>query len=213
MTDPYPGIRDDIARYYAHRLMDHGPTFRGVDWSSLVSQNLRFRKLLEVITDPTEHCTLTDYGCGYGALLDVLNDRLANVTYQGYDLSPRMIEQAKALHHGNPAVTFGSNAENLVPTDYTVASGIFNVRLNTPAPLWEGYVRHTLDHMAGITTGAFAFNVLTAYSDLDKRRDDLYYGDPVYWFSYCRERFSPYVALAHDYPLYEFTIYVRLSSR
>jgi hypothetical protein len=40
-------------------------------------------------------------------------------------------------------------------------------------------------------------------------RDDLYYADPLFFFDYCKTRFSRFVTLIHDYPLYEFTILVR----
>ena len=51
--------------------------------------------------------------------------------------------------------------------------------------------------------------MLTTYSDADKQRDDLFYADPLRVFDICKQRFSPRVALLHDYPLYEFTIIVR----
>ncbi len=41
-------------------------------------------------------------------------------------------------------------------------------------------------------------------------RTDLYYGDPIFFFEHCRTTFGRHVALLHDYPLYEFTILVRL---
>ena len=55
----------------------------------------------------------------------------------------------------------------------------------------------------------FGFNVLTLYSDADKRRADLYYADPLELFTHCRLTFSRFVTLLHDYPLYEFTLLVR----
>ena len=51
--------------------------------------------------------------------------------------------------------------------------------------------------------------MLSTYSDPDKRRDDLFYADPGSFFDLCKQRFSPRVALLHDYPLYEFTVIVR----
>jgi hypothetical protein len=51
--------------------------------------------------------------------------------------------------------------------------------------------------------------MLTSYADREKQRSDLYYADPMFFFDYCKRRFSPRIALLHDYPLYEFTILVR----
>ena len=55
----------------------------------------------------------------------------------------------------------------------------------------------------------FAFNMLTSYSDPDRMRSDLFYGDPRHFFDHAKRTFSKQVALLHDYGLYEFTILVR----
>ena len=53
------------------------------------------------------------------------------------------------------------------------------------------------------------FNALTLYSDVEKRRGDLFYADPLAVFDRCKRQYSRFVTLLHDYPLYEFTIMVR----
>jgi len=57
----------------------------------------------------------------------------------------------------------------------------------------------------------FSFNMLTRYSDADRmaQRPDLFYGDPLFFFDFCKCEFSRNVALLHDYGLYDFTILVR----
>ena len=66
-----------------------------------------------------------------------------------------------------------------------------------------------LDAMAQASTRGFAFNMLSTFSDPDRRRPDLYYADPRVVFGACKERYSERVALLHDYPLWEFTTIVR----
>jgi len=90
-----------------------------------------------------------------------------------------------------------------------VASGIFNVKLDTPTVDWERYVRDTLGTINALSRKGFAFNVLTKYSDADFMRPNLYYADPLFFFDYCKTNYSRFVTLLHDYPLYEFTIVVR----
>ena len=63
--------------------------------------------------------------------------------------------------------------------------------------------------LAALGRRGFAFNALTRYSDADRRRPDLYYADPLELFDRCKRTYSRFVALLHDYPLYEFTIVVR----
>jgi hypothetical protein len=74
-------------------------------------------------------------------------------------------------------------------------------------------VLSTLDRMHALSQRGFAFNMLTVHSDAEKMRDDLYYGDPEFFLGHCLARFSRHVALLHDYPLYEFTVLVRLGGR
>ena len=67
----------------------------------------------------------------------------------------------------------------------------------------------TLAAINGLSKRGFAFNVLTKYSHPEFQRPDLYYADPLFLFDYCKTKFSRFVTLLHDYPLYEFTLLVR----
>ena len=48
----------------------------------------------------------------------------------------------------------------------------------------------TIDRLAALSTRGFAFNMLTSYSDPEYMRDDLYYGDPRFFFDHCKRRHS-----------------------
>ncbi len=205
---PSPEILQTVDRYYSAKLRQFGATHRGVDWSTASSQELRFERLLQVL-DGIDEASLIDFGCGYGALLDYLGANGRRVAYRGFDISQAMIEAALARHAGVAHASFTADVSHLVPADYVVASGIFNVKLGHTPEAWWDYVSQTLAVMQSLCRRGFAFNMLTAYSDADKQRDDLFYADPLRVFDTCRQRFSPRVALLHDYPLYEFTIIVR----
>jgi SAM-dependent methyltransferase len=178
-----------------------------VDWNSTESQELRFDQLLRVAEREPGRFSLNDYGCGYGALVAHLDRRGLDVAYSGFDLSASMLEHARREH---PGASFVGTEQELAPADYTVSSGVFNVKLDVPAEEWREYVLATLETLARLSAKGFAFNMLTSYSDADKMRDDLYYGDPRFFFDHCKRVFSRDVALLHDYGLYEFTTIVRL---
>ena len=158
--------------------------------------------------DPTS-CSLLDYGCGYGALLDHLAGLGRTGPYTGYDVAPEMVAAARVRHAAREGATFTGSDATLAPHDYVVASGIFNVKLETPAAAWHDHVLVTLDRLNALARRGFAFNLLSLYSDPEKRQERLYYGDPRELFDRCQRLYSPRVALLHDYPLYEFTILVR----
>jgi SAM-dependent methyltransferase len=198
-----------VERYYEERLRAHGATARGVDWASEDSQRLRFEQLLRLLPGGGGPFTVVDYGCGYGALAGYLRERGFAFSYRGFDISPAMVAEAGRLWGGFPAVSFVDREADLGPADYVLASGIFNVKLDTSDDEWAAYLRETLVRMKAIALEGLAFNVLSRYSDPPRRRADLYYADPLSLFDYCKTELSPRVALLHDYPLYEFTVLVR----
>jgi SAM-dependent methyltransferase len=193
-------------QYYERKLAEHGPTARGVDWNSEQSQDLRFASLCTVIEGDLEASVL-DYGCGYGALLGYLRTRGHRGPYMGFDISDRMIAAARERSAQDAA--FSSRRDELAPMDYAVASGIFNVKQSAPVEEWERYVYDTIDDLAALGRRGFAFNALTAYADPERRREDLYYADPLALFDRCARRYSRRVAVLQDSPLYEFTLLVR----
>ena len=201
-------IRRDVESYYSEKIEIHGPTAQGVDWNSPDSQRLRFVQLLKLI-DHNQPFTINDYGCGYGALADYLRNEGHAFQYFGFDISRKMVAKANELHAGMQGVAFVGKERDLREADYTVASGIFNVKLEASCTEWESYVLRTLEAISSLSKRAFAFNVLTKYSDVKFQRPDLYYADPLFFFDYCKTKFSRFVTLLHDYPLYEFTILVR----
>ncbi len=138
-----------------------------------------------------------------------MRERGLDVDYRGFDVSERMIDEARRVHGDTGGSTFVTAASELEPADYTVASGVFNLRLEVDDDAWRGYVLDPLADLDRLSLRAFAFNMLTSYSDEDRMRPDLYYGDPSFFFDHCKRAFSRNVALLHDYDLYEFTIVVR----
>jgi SAM-dependent methyltransferase len=201
-------ILGSVDRYYSDKITRYGATAKGVDWNSRESQELRFEQLLK-ICDRGKPFSMNDYGCGYGALVGYMTDRGYEFEYCGYDISSQMIAKASELYGKFEQCKFFIDERELREADYTIASGIFNVRLQTKDEEWQEYVFATLDTMAKLSKIGFAFNLLTSYSDPHLMRSDLYYADPLSLFDYCKINYSRFVSLLHDYPLYEFTILVK----
>jgi SAM-dependent methyltransferase len=205
---PEEKILDLVERYYSGRFAEHGPTARGVDWNSTESQEVRFAQLARAC--PADRAfTLLDYGCGYGALLPFLRERGFEVDYTGFDLSSAMLEHGRERFAGEQGVRFVGVDAALEPADVVVASGIFNVRLEVDPDSWHAYVVSTVRRLSELSRCAFAFNCLTSYSDADRMRPDLYYGDGPSFFDLAKRELAPGVALLHDYGLWEWTLIVR----
>lgn len=196
-----------IEELYSQCLKKYGFQPQSVGWNDEKSHFLRFEKLVQVIEDPSTSITINDLGCGYGALFSFLVARQFNVSlYRGYDISQNMINAAQTFISDKRAFFIQSNVL-LHLADYSFASGIFNVKFDIDVKLWEKYIIYILNNLNQFSLKGFAFNLLTTYVDF--KRDHLYYGDPLFYFDFCKRHFSKKVSLLHDYDLFEWTILVK----
>jgi hypothetical protein len=205
----YASLLAEVRAFNEEQFLQHGVRPQGVGWNSDDAQLIRFEQVLKVVQRRGEEVvSLNDVGCGYGALLDYLPDGGQSLDYRGYEVSERTLAQARLLHPESSGRVFRP-LEAITPADYLVASGVFGLKFSHSDEYWLKYVLDTLDLFHASSVRGFAFNMLTSYSDADKKRSELYYADPCAIFDHCKRRFSRNVALYHDYGLYDFTIVVR----
>lgn len=200
----------EVNLYYSEKLNKYGPTPHGVDWNSEIAQTFRFLQFAKQLPNPGEKFSLCDFGCGYGAFYDYIHTSYLNLDYTGYDINENMIAAAhKKFHDPGSKLKFISIIDSDQIFDYTISSGVFNIKMNIANEEWIEHIKSTLSFINSITTNTFAFNILSSYSDEDKRKSNLFYADPSFWFDYCKNNFSKNVALLHDYGFYEFLMVVR----
>lgn len=200
-----PHSLDEIATFF-EGLTEHGDSHEGVGWPTLENQTIRFDNALRVIEPDTESFTLNDLGCGLAHMYEFIHARgLPMRSYRGYDLSEKSLEIARER--------LGSKAELIQsdrltqPADYSLACGIFNTRLEASDEAWSSFMRSVVLDLNEHSRRGFAFTSLSTY--VDYREPQLFYADPVEWFTFCKQKISPWVSLLHDYPIYEWTILVR----
>ena len=203
-------MMNDIDKFYQDNLKQFGSTAKGVGWKNDEAQSVRFSQLFKLVTTK-EAFSINDLGCGVADFVDFLNGEKANFVYRGYDMMPEMIQRAKNKFADNELVLLQTiaNIAEISPADYTIASGIFNIRLITSDEIWLRHILDTITMMNSKSRLGFAFNILSIYSDSEFRKAELYYADPLYLFDYCKRTFTQNVALLHDYGQYDFTIIVR----
>jgi hypothetical protein len=204
-------VQDKLNRYFAEKLEMYGATAKGVDYNSTEAQGKRFDQLVKVI-DPSSYFTVTDYGSGFGAMFDFINKKGWSFEYYGLDLIEEMIVAGKEIHKAYSNCHFINSESDLPVTDYVLAGSIFNIRMDASENEWIQMITDTLYRINKLCLKGFSFNMLTEYSDRDKMRSDLFYGNPSFFFDFCKRNFSRNVALLHDYELYDFTIIVRKNS-
>jgi len=198
----------DHDSYYAPKLTEHGANPLGVDWNTDERQRLSFSQLGKLI-DGSKAFSMIDFGCGYGALLPYLEKRGWTFDYTGVDVLERMVEAAREAYGETSSRRFRLPGDDLPVADYLIACGVLNLKLDVGVEPWTEYCLDMIGRFDRLSRKGFAFNMLTSYSHPERRRDDLYYGNPGFFFDHCKRNLSPNVALLHDYGHYEFTIVVR----
>jgi SAM-dependent methyltransferase len=203
-------VHDSIKSYYTEKLSRHGATPLGVDWSCVPTQYLRFVQLLK-LCDFSRPFSLNDIGCGYGALLSYLAEYRADaeIDYFGVDLSPAMIRRAKRLWRGRHDAKFMVGHGSPRIADYSIASGIFNVRLDQSIARWEGFVAETLADMHDGSRRGFAVNFISPQAPAEATQSGLYRAPAEQWIAHCRAKFDASVELIEAYGLREYTLLVR----
>ena len=204
-------INKDLEKYYNDALENFGPGARGVGWKSEMTQENRFAQLAKIIKEK-EDFSINDLGCGTGDLLAYLgNNSFKNFIYTGYDVMESMVDLSKETHKNSANASFKkiNPGQDMDMADYSVASGIFNLKYAIDEKAWMEYILQTVEMMDRCSKHGFAFNMLTKYSDREFMLDTLYYGDPLVFFDHCKRNYSRNVALLHDYNEYDFTILVR----
>lgn len=211
MTSKVHEVQQKLSNYFTEKLEQFGATAKGVDYNGEAAQQVRFAELVKIVHTPAERFSVIDYGCGYGALFDFLSLRNWQFDYYGVDLIEKMVISGRETHKEFPNAHFTTDEESLPKAEYLVAAGIFNIKMDADYSSWQEFVCETLPRMDKLCTKGFSFNMLTKYSDADRmaQRPDLFYGDPLFFFDFCKKNFSRNVALLHDYGLYDFTILVR----
>ena len=203
------GILRSVTQYYTDRVKQYGATAKGVDWRDEDSQELRFKQF-DYLWAGEKRFSLNDIGCGYGAMFDYLRKRGFRVEYCGVDLSADMLAKGRELYGRSSLVSWHEGSEAPKKLDYTVASGILNVKGETSVEDWRPYVFDQIDTMARSCTKGFGFNVLSLHSDPPKRQPHLFYADPGEVIDYVGAKISRHLMLVQNYGLYEFTVNVRL---
>ena len=198
-------LKQSVVDYYENQLRRFGPTARGMDWKDEGSQFLRFEVLSSVCD--LNGKTIYDVGCGAGHFYDFLQRTGTRAVYSGCDLSPRMIAEARRRHSNirfDCSDLLAANSEQQY--DVVLCSGLFFVKLDQNSSDWSAFVRAMVRRMYGMCKVAIAFNLMS--DRVDFQVANLYYAPLAATLDFCLHELSCFVSLRHDYPLYEYTLYI-----
>ena len=193
-------------------LDEHGDNYRGAGWTkSQENTDTRHRVMLEiVVSSPGQPVELLDLGCGTSQFYEYIvgQGREDEVRYSGLDLSPTLLERARAKF---PQIKYYEvdlivDPEALPSFDYVVVNGIFTFKdgLSHAEMLdfWRAFIERAFAH----AQRGMAFNAMS--TQVEWERDDLFHLPFDVMASFIAERLSRDFVVRHDYGLYEYTTYV-----
>lgn len=201
-------IENDLVNYYSQKGEGNYFNAVSVGWKDKNAQRIRFEQICRALSDK-DNFSINDLGCGLGHFFEYLNENnFANFTYAGYDHLQEMVNGANILYSMYDNVSFFkiNSSEELNLADFTIASGIFNLKFQMSDIEWIEYIKSTLKLMSKKSTKGVVFNILSSYSDIEYQKQELFYADPCYFFDFCKREISSNVSLFHDYNQFDFTI-------
>lgn len=197
-----PIDKAQIISRYRDRLRRYGEDIRTLASGTRERQQIRFA-VLSAVGD-LEGASVLDLGCGFGHFYEYLINRGLRVDYTGYDICPDFVELASAKF---PQAKFEVRDIQVdgIPRqfDYIISSQTFNNKLEHEDNF--EVVKDVIRRCYEASEKAVAIDMLTSHVDF--REDHLYYYSPEQVFSFCKT-LTKRVVLRHDYPLFEFTMYL-----
>ena len=187
-------IDKNIIKEYTKRFKKFGATPQGSFWISKKRQDKRFEIILKEIRKihkSPDRITLSDIGCGYGALVDYLiwTKEIKAYSYRGYDISAILIDECnKRFSHSNLSFSLGKKPNAL--SMFTIMSGTYNLAMTGDALEWEEYIFKCLGECWKLTSHAMIFNLQV--SNKQKVSDgNIYFAEPSRVIDRCVSSFGP----------------------
>jgi SAM-dependent methyltransferase len=192
--------KESLVRLYEDRFKEMGEDVRTLGWKSREDQLLRFKVLCGV--GDLRGSSVCDVGCGFGDLLDHLKATVGEVRYTGLDIAPSLLERARERH---PCVPF--HCVNLAEDpyeethDYFLLSGALSFKVEDNMAFSERMIRR----MFALANKGIAVNFLSSYVNYQHERNFHYAPEAMFRLA---KGITPWVRLEHDYPLWEFTLFL-----
>jgi ubiquinone/menaquinone biosynthesis C-methylase UbiE len=187
---------------YNLRLKEKGATIEALASGTEERRNIRFRTLTEVGISSGDR--VLDLGCGFGDFWLFCQKNNLKIDYTGIDINPLLIEKAQKRFENIKFEVKDIQTDKMEKFDYVVSTSCFN--LDLPHDDNYAFIENLLQRCYTISKKGVAIDFLTSYVDFRGVQEAFYYS-PERIFSIAK-KISKRVCLRHDYPLFEFTVYL-----
>ncbi|MBD0370359.1 MAG: class I SAM-dependent methyltransferase [Pyrinomonadaceae bacterium] len=190
-----------IIERYDERFRQYADDIRTLASGTEERRQLRFDVLAEV--GICSGSSVLDLGCGFGDFYAYLKRRGLDCSYTGYDINPTLIDVARGKYPEANFEVRDIQSEDFTAFDFIVSSSAFNLRLASQDNY--AFIEEILKLCYAHSKRGVAVDLLTSYVDFES--PEAFHYSPEQVFSIAK-RITKRVALRHDYPLYEFCVYL-----
>jgi SAM-dependent methyltransferase len=152
-----------IAQVYKDCFDRHGPTHKGVDWPNERDISTRYDKILNLI--PVGSSVL-DFGCGYGGLLNRIQNRQINLEYTGLDINDNYINYCRSVYHNHRFhLCDVLSDECVLKADFLVLNGVLTAKYDLGQSEMHYLVQRILSICFGMCKVAVIVNFHSPHLD------------------------------------------------
>jgi SAM-dependent methyltransferase len=192
---------DRIVHRYSTRLREHGDDIRTLASGTEDRRRIRFDVLTDVGIGPGT--SLVDVGCGFGDYFGYLQRRGIDVDYLGIDINPDLVSVARTKYPTARFEVRDIQRESPPDSDFFVSTSAFNLPLEHQDNY--DFIAEMLAVMYHRARRGVAVDLLSTYVDYPSPHGFHYSPERVLGLA---KRLTKRVAIRHDYPLYEFCVYL-----
>lgn len=192
-----------IIERYNVRLKQFGESIKTLASGTEERRELRFKILKEIGFGDND--SIMDLGCGFGDFYQFLMENNCNASYTGVDINPELIKIAKAKYQGVKFITADIQNENLGQFDYIVSTSAFNLKFKGQDN-YE-FAGEMLKRCYAFAKKGVAIDFMSSYVDFKGNSEEAFYYEPEKIFAIAKT-ITKRVCLRHDYPLFEFCLYL-----
>ncbi len=193
--------KERINQFYNEGLKKYGYDIRALYSGIEERRKIRFQILCEV--GVASGCSVLDLGCGFGDFYAYLREFNIETQYTGYDINPNLIEVAKRVYPDAEFHVKDIQIDSFPEFDYIVSTSAFNSLLATDDNY--NFAESILTICYRHARKGVAIDFLSSYVDF--KNPILFHYSPERIFSIAK-KITKRVCLRHDYPLFDFCIYL-----
>jgi len=192
-----------IVERYNERFRKFGVSIETLNSGTEDRRQLRFDILREVGIASGD--SVLDLGCGFGDFLLYCRNKGLKVEYLGVDINPLLIAEARKRFPEGRFEVKDIQLDALPKVDYVISTSSFNVKLEKEDNY--KFAEDILRKSYALARKGVVIDFMSDYVEFRGDDKEIFYYSPEKVFSIAK-KISKRVALRHDYPLFDFCVYI-----